>query len=176
GMGFACLYQAAAVMTAKRCRARLAFSNALARSGMGLTFLMAPFTQLLIELYAWQGTLLIFGGIMLNLVPSSMLLRPVSTQLPREPAKNQRWAKKDPETPGGSLDGSTHRELQLHPAQEAPTTERLVMPRGRDGSDPANALGRLQKPTLESSSSQTPTEAKRSHQAPAATQREPSQP
>lgn len=55
GLGFACLYQAAAVMTAKRCRARLALANALARSGMGLTFLMAPFTQLLIEIYAWQG-------------------------------------------------------------------------------------------------------------------------
>uniref|UniRef100_A0A8C5U3U0 Solute carrier family 16 member 4 n=1 Tax=Malurus cyaneus samueli TaxID=2593467 RepID=A0A8C5U3U0_9PASS len=55
GLGFACLYQAGAVMTAKRCRARLALSNALARSGMGLTFLMAPFTQRLIEFYGWQG-------------------------------------------------------------------------------------------------------------------------
>lgn len=54
-MGFACLYQAAAVMTAKRCRTRLAFSNAIARSGMGLTFLIAPFTQLLIDFYGWQG-------------------------------------------------------------------------------------------------------------------------
>ncbi|XP_040392113.1 monocarboxylate transporter 5 isoform X2 [Cygnus olor] len=55
GMGFCCLYQAAAVMTAKRCRTRLAFSNAIARSGMGLTFLIAPFTQLLIDSYGWQG-------------------------------------------------------------------------------------------------------------------------
>lgn len=54
-MGFACLYQAAAVMTAKRCRTRLAFSNAIARSGMGLTFLIAPFTQFLIDFYGWQG-------------------------------------------------------------------------------------------------------------------------
>lgn len=54
-MGFCCLYQAAAVMTAKRCRKRLAFSNAIARSGMGLTFLIAPFTQLLIDSYGWQG-------------------------------------------------------------------------------------------------------------------------
>ncbi|NWR52205.1 MOT5 protein, partial [Regulus satrapa] len=182
GMGFACLYQAAAVMTAKRCRARLAFSNALARSGMGLTFLMAPFTQLLIECYGWQGTLLIFGGIMLNLVPSSMLLWPISTQLPRQPAKNQHWgssvAKKDPETPGGCLDGSTHREFQLHGAQEASTTERLVTPHGRDVSEPANpsALGRLQKPTPESSSSETPPEAKRNHKPLAATAKEPSQP
>ncbi|XP_014728305.1 PREDICTED: monocarboxylate transporter 5 isoform X1 [Sturnus vulgaris] len=169
GMGFACLYQAAAVMTAKRCRARLAFCNALARSGMGLTFLMAPFTQLLIEAYSWQGTLLIFGGIMLNLVPSSMLLWPVSTQVPRESAENQHLgspvAKKDPETPGGCLDGSTPRELQ-----EAPTTERSVVPRGRDVSDPANpSLGRA---ILESS--ETPT--RRSHKPLAATTKEPSQP
>ncbi|XP_041278693.1 monocarboxylate transporter 5 isoform X1 [Onychostruthus taczanowskii] len=181
GMGFACLYQAAAVMTAKRCRARLAFCNALARSGMGLTFLMAPFTQLLIEAYGWQGTLLIFGGIMLNLVPSSMLLWPASPQLPREPAENQHrgssGAKKDPETPGGCLDGSTQRELQLLHAQEAPTTEKLVMSHGRDVSDPANpsASGRQQKPSPESSSSESPSEPQ-SHQPPAATKKEPSQP
>ncbi|NXC61429.1 MOT5 protein, partial [Aleadryas rufinucha] len=183
GMGFSCLYQAAAVMTAKRCRARLAFSNALARSGMGLTFLMAPFTQLLIESYGWQGTLLIFGGIMLHLVPSSMLLWPVRPRVPRESAENQdrgtSMAKKDPEAPGGCLAGSTHRELQLCSAQEAPSRERLVMPHSRDVSDPVSpsALGRLQKPTPESSSSETSTqEAKRSHKPLPATKKEPSQP
>ncbi|NXE98190.1 MOT5 protein, partial [Menura novaehollandiae] len=182
GMGFACLYQAAAVMTAKRCRARLAFSNALARSGMGLTFLMAPFTQLLIEFYGWQGTLLIFGGIMLNLVPSSMLLWPGSTRQPRRAAENQHlgslMAKKDPETPGGCLDGSTHRELQSHSAQEAPTVEGLVMPHGRDVSGAANpcALGRLEKSTPDSSSLETPSKAKKSYKPLAATKKEPSQP
>uniref|UniRef100_A0A803V2E2 Solute carrier family 16 member 4 n=1 Tax=Ficedula albicollis TaxID=59894 RepID=A0A803V2E2_FICAL len=181
GLGFACLYQAAAVMTAKRCRARLALCNALARSGMGLTFLVAPFSQLLIEAYGWQGTLLIFGGIMLNLVPSSMLLWPVSTKVPRESAENQQLgsseAQKDPETPGGCSDGSTPRELQLLHVQEAPTTERLVMPHGRDVSDPANpSLGRLQKPSPESPSPETPTEARRSHKPLAATKKEPSQP
>ncbi|NXE03079.1 MOT5 protein, partial [Chaetorhynchus papuensis] len=179
GMGFSCLYQAAAVMTAKRCRARLAFSSALARSGMGLTFLMAPFTQLLIESYGWQGTLLIFGGITLNLVPSSMLLWPVSPRAPRESAENQdpgsSVAEKEPGTPGGCSAGGTHRELQL---QEVPSTERLVMPHGRDVSDPANpsALGRLQKPTPESSSLETSTEAERSHKPLPATRKEPSQP
>ncbi|KAF4800553.1 solute carrier family 16 member 4 [Turdus rufiventris] len=172
GLGFSCLYQAAAVMTAKRCRARLAFCNALARSGMGLTFLMAPFTQLLIEAYGWQGTLLIFGGIMLNLVPSSMLLWPVSTQVPRKCAENHQLAssevEKDPETPGGCLDGSTH------PTQEAPSTE---MPHGRDGSAPANpSLRKLQSPIPESSSSETPTEASRNHKPLAATKKEPAQP
>ncbi|NWR26164.1 MOT5 protein, partial [Emberiza fucata] len=182
GLGFACLYQAAAVVTARRCRARLGLCNALARSGMGLTFLMAPFTQLLIEAYGWQGTLLIFGGIMLNLVPSSMLLWPASPQLPQQPAKSQHQgspvAKKDPETPGGCSDGSTQRELQLLHAQEAPSTERLVVPHGRDVSEPANpsALGKLQKPNLESSCSETPTEARRGPQPPAATTKEPPQP
>ncbi|XP_005063083.1 PREDICTED: monocarboxylate transporter 5-like, partial [Ficedula albicollis] len=126
-------------------------------------------------------TLLIFGGIMLNLVPSSMLLWPVSTKVPRESAENQQLgsseAQKDPETPGGCSDGSTPRELQLLHVQEAPTTERLVMPHGRDVSDPANpSLGRLQKPSPESPSPETPTEARRSHKPLAATKKEPSQP
>ncbi|NWY93159.1 MOT5 protein, partial [Loxia curvirostra] len=178
GMGFACLYQAAAVMTAKRCRAHLAFCNALARSGMGLTFLMAPFTQLLIEAYGWQGTLLVFGGIMLNLVPSSMLLWPASPQLPREPARNPHQgssgAEKDPEAPGWCSDGSTQRESQLLQAQEAPSSESLLVPHGRDVSEPAR--GGLQKPSPENCSSEPPSRARRDPQPPAATKEEPPQP
>ncbi|NWW71000.1 MOT5 protein, partial [Climacteris rufus] len=173
GMGFACLYQAAAVMTAKRCRARLAFCNGLARSGMGLTFLMAPGTQLLIDTYGWQGTLLIFGGIMLNLVPSSMLLWPVSPRLPRGSAGNQDqgalMAKKDPGAAGGCSDGSNPGEFQLPSAQELPSTQRLMEPQGRDGSGPA--LGGQEEPSPESSSRGT---TKRSHKP--ATPKEPAQP
>ncbi|KFV18101.1 Monocarboxylate transporter 5, partial [Tauraco erythrolophus] len=172
GMGFCCLYQAAAVMTAKRCRTRLAFSNAVARSGMGLTFLIAPFTQLLIDFYGWQGTLLIFGGIMLNLVPSSMLLRPVRTQPPRRSsAKNQdrgsSTTKKDLETLHRCLDETTHREIQFGSAQDLPTTEGAMMPHGRDVSGPVNtsALEGLEKPTVDSCSPETATEATGSHKS-----------
>ncbi|NWR61453.1 MOT5 protein, partial [Bucorvus abyssinicus] len=168
GMGFACLYQAAAVMTAKRCRTRLALSNAIARSGMGLTFLMAPFTQLLIDLYGWQGTLLIFGGIMLNLVPSSMLLRPTSTHPPqRTAAKTQErgflMAKKDSETLDGCLDESTPRETQLRSARDLPSTEGLMTSHDRDVSGPGDtsALERLKKPSTEGCSPETAAEAKR---------------
>ncbi|NWH82096.1 MOT5 protein, partial [Piaya cayana] len=176
GMGFACLYQAAAVMTAKRCRARLAFSNAIARSGMGLTFLIAPFTQLLIDFYGWQGTLLIFGGIMLNLVPSSMLLRPISTQPPpRSPAKNRdresRKAKKDSETVTGCLDETTHGEIELCSAQDLPTTEGRLMSHGRDVSGPVNTSEELEKSPLG-----TGTKAKRSHTPLPPTEKENSQP
>ncbi|EGW14779.1 Monocarboxylate transporter 5 [Cricetulus griseus] len=77
GLGSAFLYQVAAVVITKYFRKRLGLSTAIARSGMGLTFLLAPFTQFLIDLYDWTGALTLFGAIALNLVPSSMLIRPI---------------------------------------------------------------------------------------------------
>lgn len=78
GVGFALLYQATSVVIAMYFRKRLATAYSIGRSGMGLTFALAPFTQLLLEQYAWQGALLILGGLMLNLVASGMLLRPIN--------------------------------------------------------------------------------------------------
>ena len=54
-MGFALLYQSFSVVTALYFRKRLATAYAIGRSGMGLTFALAPFTQLLLDQYAWQG-------------------------------------------------------------------------------------------------------------------------
>ncbi|XP_052035455.1 monocarboxylate transporter 5 isoform X2 [Apodemus sylvaticus] len=80
GLGSAFLYQVAAVVITKYFKKRLGLSTAIARSGMGLTFLLAPFTKFLIDLYDWTGALILFGAITLNLVPSSMLLRPIHIQ------------------------------------------------------------------------------------------------
>ncbi|KAM7318097.1 hypothetical protein ACRRTK_022834 [Alexandromys fortis] len=80
GLGSAFLYQVAAVVITKYFKKRLGLSTAIARSGMGLTFLLAPFTKFLIDLYDWTGALILFGAIALNLVPSSMLLRPIRTE------------------------------------------------------------------------------------------------
>ncbi|EDL01900.1 monocarboxylate transporter 5 isoform 1 [Mus musculus] len=80
GLGSAFLYQVAAVVITKYFKKRLGLSTAIARSGMGLTFLLAPFTKFLIDLYDWTGALILFGAIILNLVPSSMLLRPIHSQ------------------------------------------------------------------------------------------------
>ncbi|XP_048966954.1 monocarboxylate transporter 5 isoform X1 [Canis lupus dingo] len=77
GLGSAFLYYTAAMVTIKYFKKRLALSAAIARSGMGLTFLLAPFTKVLIDVYDWTGALTLLGGITLNLVPSSMLLRPI---------------------------------------------------------------------------------------------------
>uniref|UniRef100_A0A5F9C1T3 Solute carrier family 16 member 4 n=1 Tax=Oryctolagus cuniculus TaxID=9986 RepID=A0A5F9C1T3_RABIT len=55
GLGSAFLYQVAAVVMTKYFKKRLALATAIARSGMGLTFLLAPFTKFLIDLYDWTG-------------------------------------------------------------------------------------------------------------------------
>ncbi|KAM9004840.1 monocarboxylate transporter 5 isoform X2 [Sarcophilus harrisii] len=78
GLGSAYIYHAATVITAKYFKKRLGLSIAIARSGMGLTFLLAPLTKILIDEYDWPGALLLLGGISLNLVPSTMLLRPIN--------------------------------------------------------------------------------------------------
>ncbi|XP_060914619.1 monocarboxylate transporter 5 [Labrus mixtus] len=82
GMGFALLYQSFSVVTALYFRKRLATAYAIGRSGMGLTFALAPFTQWLLDQYAWQGAMLILGGLMLNLVATGMLLRPINVKPP----------------------------------------------------------------------------------------------
>ncbi|XP_028307718.1 monocarboxylate transporter 5 [Gouania willdenowi] len=82
GLGFALLYQSFSVVTALYFRKRLATAYAIGRSGMGLTFALAPFTQLLLDQFAWQGAMLILGGLMLNLVASGMLLRPLNVKPP----------------------------------------------------------------------------------------------
>ncbi|XP_074781429.1 monocarboxylate transporter 5 isoform X3 [Athene noctua] len=120
---------------------------------------------------------------MLNLVPSSMLLRPVSTQLPQcSSAKNQNCgaltAKKDSEALDGCLDETTHREIQHRSAQVLPPTEGLRMSHGRDVSGAVNtpAWERLQKPPTDSCSPETATEAKRSYKSLPPTEKENSQP
>ncbi|XP_067269887.1 monocarboxylate transporter 5 [Pseudorasbora parva] len=99
GLGFALLYQATSVVTVTYFRKRLATAYSIGRSGMGLTFALAPFTQLLLDQYAWHGALLILGGLMLNLVASGMLLRPINVRPPASPMSNsvhQTGSEKDP--------------------------------------------------------------------------------
>nr|KAF6398012.1 solute carrier family 16 member 4 [Rousettus aegyptiacus] len=55
GLGSAFLYQVAVVLISKYFKKRLALSTAISRAGMGLTFLLAPFTKFLIDQYDWTG-------------------------------------------------------------------------------------------------------------------------
>ncbi|XP_068996166.1 monocarboxylate transporter 5 [Embiotoca jacksoni] len=107
GMGFALLYQSFSVVTALYFRKRLATAYAIGRSGMGLTFALAPFTQLLLDQYAWQGAMLILGGLMLNLVASGMLLRPINVKPPVSNPTSSPIQK----SPAVSLKSPTEKEL-----------------------------------------------------------------
>uniref|UniRef100_A0A5F8GZZ7 Solute carrier family 16 member 4 n=1 Tax=Monodelphis domestica TaxID=13616 RepID=A0A5F8GZZ7_MONDO len=55
GLGSALLYIGGPLMIAKYFKKRLALSIAIARSGMGLTFVLAPLTKILIDEYDWPG-------------------------------------------------------------------------------------------------------------------------
>lgn len=98
GLGFALLYQASSVVIVAYFRKRLATAYSIGRSGMGLTFALAPFTQLLLDQYAWQGALLIMGGLMLNLVASGMLLRPINVTHSASLTSNSAPSKAPPDT------------------------------------------------------------------------------
>ncbi|XP_023688234.2 monocarboxylate transporter 13 [Paramormyrops kingsleyae] len=65
------------VMAYFSCRRSLAM--ALGFTGVGVSsFAFSPLFQLLVEVYAWRGALLILGGLSLNLIACGALLRPLS--------------------------------------------------------------------------------------------------
>ncbi|XP_063155908.1 monocarboxylate transporter 5 [Candoia aspera] len=132
GLGFSLLYQIAAVMIVKYFRRYLAVANAIGRSGMGMSVVLTPFVQFLIETYSWQGFLLIYGGMMLNLVPSSLLLRPIHKKKTRDPGPRSEGhqvaaGSMFPETFKDSLDKICTRELNIldPPDQECAKLDNL---------------------------------------------------
>lgn len=114
---------------------------------------------------------------MLNLVPSSMLLRPASTHPPqRLAAKTQ--DRGDSETLDGCLDESTPTDIQLRSARDLPSTEGLVTSHDRDVSGPGDtfALERLKKPSTDGCLPETAAEAKRSYKSLPLTEKDSSEP
>ncbi|XP_051524905.1 monocarboxylate transporter 5-like [Myxocyprinus asiaticus] len=128
GLGFALLYQATSVVIVTYFRKRLATAYSIGRSGMGLTFALAPFTQLLLDQYSWQGALLILGGLMLNLVASGMLLRPINVRPADSPTSNSSLDKgshgseKDPFK--NSLNGNTPVSNGVSKMDSSPSNQR----------------------------------------------------
>ncbi|XP_051950382.1 monocarboxylate transporter 5 [Xyrauchen texanus] len=128
GLGFALLYQATSVVIVIYFRKRLATAYSIGRSGMGLTFALAPFTQLLLDQYAWQGALLILGGLMLNLVASGMLLRPINIRPAGSPTLNSSLHKGSPGTDKdplkNSLNGDTPVSNGISKMDSTPSIQR----------------------------------------------------
>ncbi|XP_072136242.1 monocarboxylate transporter 5-like [Mobula birostris] len=128
GCGFAFLSQAAVLNTTKYFRRRFSMACAISRSGTGLTFVLAPFIQYLLNEYGWKGTVLILCGLTLHLIPLGMLNRPI--YLKQDVAETRDWRqdhqkrsglleeKKDVNTEGESPFPVSH-----HKPMEVPTLQ-----------------------------------------------------
>lgn len=77
GFGFALASLPALTMIGRYFKKRRSLANGLSRSGGAATFFLAPVLQLLVDLYGWQGCLLVVAGMELNLFACALLLRPV---------------------------------------------------------------------------------------------------
>jgi Major Facilitator Superfamily len=75
-LGFAYLPAIVAVSFYFEKRRSLATGLAVCGSGIG-TFVFAPITQALLELYSWKGTVLIETGMLLNVILCGMVFRPL---------------------------------------------------------------------------------------------------
>nr|CAB3266118.1 monocarboxylate transporter 5-like [Phallusia mammillata] len=77
GFGFALASLPALTMIGRYFKTKRSLANGLSRSGGGATFFLAPVLQLLVDLYGWQGCLLVVAGMELHLFACALLLRPV---------------------------------------------------------------------------------------------------
>ncbi|WAQ95311.1 MOT12-like protein [Mya arenaria] len=78
GIGMSMGYVTSVVMVAFYFENKRALATGLAVCGSGIgTFVFAPLTELFIDIYGWRGTMIIWSGIILNLVVCGALLRPL---------------------------------------------------------------------------------------------------
>ncbi|PVD18876.1 hypothetical protein C0Q70_21433 [Pomacea canaliculata] len=78
GLGFGLIYLPAIVIVAQYFEKRRAFATGLAVCGSGFgTFILAPLTEYLLEVYGWRGTMLIVGGVLLNAIVCGAVFRPL---------------------------------------------------------------------------------------------------
>ena len=85
GFGLSMVYVPAVIIVAFYFHKKRAFATGLAVAGSGIgTFLFAPLTEWLIEMYTWKGALIVIGGIMLNIVACGAVFRPLEATLGRK--------------------------------------------------------------------------------------------
>ncbi|XP_028820865.1 monocarboxylate transporter 13-like [Denticeps clupeoides] len=80
GSGWAFVFTPTVVSVMQYFTRRRSLAMALGFTGVGLSsFAFSPLFQLLVETYAWNGALLVLGGLSLNIVACGALIRPVAT-------------------------------------------------------------------------------------------------
>lgn len=92
GFGLSMVYVPAVVIVAYYFEKKRAFATGIAVAGSGIgTFVFAPLTEWLIEIYTWKGAVLILGGIMLNMIVCGSVFRPLfpSESLRKKAASKQ---------------------------------------------------------------------------------------
>ncbi|XP_077980650.1 monocarboxylate transporter 12-like [Glandiceps talaboti] len=78
GIGFGLARIPAVGMIGRYFKNRHATAMGIATTGNGCgSFVMAPLVHLLIDFYGWRGTLILLGGLSLNMCVSAVLLRPI---------------------------------------------------------------------------------------------------
>lgn len=99
GIGFGLVYVPAVVAVGFYFEKRRALATGIAVCGSGIgTFVFAPLTTWLLNTFAWQGTMLILGGLVLNCAVFGAMFRPL------EPTKRSKVAEgiRDEETSAGT--------------------------------------------------------------------------
>lgn len=77
GLGWGLVFTPMVATVMANFKRRRTLALGLAFSSIGLSsFAFNPLFQLLVEVYAWRGALLILGGLSLNIVPCGALIRP----------------------------------------------------------------------------------------------------
>nr|XP_006814352.1 PREDICTED: monocarboxylate transporter 12-like [Saccoglossus kowalevskii] len=82
GIGYGLAYVPSVAMIGEYFERRHALANSIAYVGSGIGLIaLPPFLQVVMDTYGWRGTFFIAGAINLNMIASSVLLRPLNRKL-----------------------------------------------------------------------------------------------
>lgn len=160
GLGLGLIYLPAIVSVTQYFEAKRSLATGIAVCGSGFgTVVFAPVVDMLINSYGWRGTMLIFGGIVLNCIIFGAMFRPLEAPRPKVAAKkaaiidqNATAGELEPLKAGNTvLKPLTDQYLQLPQRTDAP-------PSGGNGLCRSNSVGHNLKPSLVGCKSGSPME------------------
>lgn len=161
GLGLGLIYLPAIVSVTQYFEAKRSLATGIAVCGSGFgTVVFAPVVDKLINNYGWRGTMLIFGGIVLNCIIFGAMFRPLEAPRPKAVKvtakkaaiidQNATPAELEPLKANTVLKPVTDQYLQLPQRTDAP-------PGGGNGLCRSNSVGHNLKPSLVGAADNTPT-------------------
>lgn len=126
GLAMSMGYVTSVVIVAFYFEDKRALATGLSVCGSGIgTFVFAPLTEYLINIYGWRGTMIIWSGIILNLVVCGSLLRPLEfTPYERKLRALQKFERmsRTVSHSGGSICG---KHINIHPSDGLRDSDKL---------------------------------------------------